>query len=109
MSWKLPPSSQVLGNMMRISQKTRLESLKTRLRNFTRKIQSLRARREREIILTLMIASMISTVLSVIPKVGHFGLIILRPVVPLRGSDDRNRGKLKTCLRKSYMPQQTPN
>ena len=56
-----------------------------------------------------MIASMISTVLSVIPKVGHFGLIILRPVVPLRGSDDRNRGKLKTCLRKSYMPQQTPN
>ena len=56
-------NSQVPRKMKRTSQKIRLESLKKkRLRNFTRKILSSKAEREREITLTLMMTSMISTV-----------------------------------------------
>ena len=56
---EVPPiNSQVPRKMTRISQKIRLESLK--------------------ITLTLRMTGMISTVQSIMPEVGHFGLTILK-------------------------------
>ena len=53
---------------------------KMRLRNFTRKILSLKARRKKEVTLTLMTTGTIRNLQSVIPKVGHSELTLLMTV-----------------------------
>ena len=53
---------------------------KMRLRNFTRKIPSLKARRKKEVTLTLMTTGTIRNLQSVIPKVGHSELTLLMTV-----------------------------
>ena len=88
--------------MTRISQKIRLEGLKTRLRNFPRNILSPKAERGREremtltltLTLTLRMTGTISTVQSVMPKEGHSGLMILKTAELLRDSRKRNKGQL---------------
>ena len=67
--------------MIRISQKIRLESLKTRLRHFPRNILSPKVKREREMTLTLRMTSTISTVQSIKPKEGYAGLTLLISLV----------------------------
>ena len=62
-------SSQVPRKMTKISQKIRLEGLKIRLSNFSRKILSPKAKREREMTLTLRTTGMTSTVQSVKSKI----------------------------------------
>ena len=80
--------------MTRKSQKIKLESLKTRLRNFPRNILSPKAERGREMTLTLRMTGTISTVQSVMPKEGHSGLITLKTAELLRDSRKRNKGQL---------------
>ena len=79
----------------------RLESLKTRLRNFTRKMLSPKAEREKTLTLTLTLrmtlrmTGTISTVQSIMPKVGHSGLTTLKTARLLQDSGKRNKGQLK--------------
>ena len=99
-------SSQVSRKMTRKSQKIRLVSLKTRLRNFLRNILNPKAKRERimtlTLTLTLRMTGMASAVLYVIPKEGHYGLTTLKTAELLRDSRKKKQRATHGMTKKEF-------
>ena len=95
-------SSTVPRIMTRIGQKIRLENLKTRLKNFTRRILSPQGRKERSMTLTLMITGAMRPVQSTMPNVDYSGLTMLKTAEFSRNSGKKRNRATQGMTKKEF-------